>query len=89
MMSKRPNDKSMKQVEIYYQYTEKVVCVKWKDNRGVVLLGSNIDGADDCFSVQRREKSTSSKTSFPCPQFVKRYNKGMGRVDLMDQLTST
>ena len=79
----------MKQVEIHYQYTEKVVCVKWKDNRGVALLGSNIDGADDCFSVQRREKSRSSKTSFPCPQFAKRYNKGMGRVDLMDQLTST
>ena len=70
MMPKRPNDKSMKQVKIHYQYTLKVVCVKWKDNRGVVLLESNIDGADDCFSVQRREKSMSSKGSFPCPQFV-------------------
>ena len=72
MMPKRPNDKSMKQVKIHYQYTQKVVCVKWKDNRGVVLLESNIDGADDCFSVQRqrREKSMSSKGSFPCPQFL-------------------
>ena len=50
------------------------VCVKWKDNRGVVLLGSNIDGEDDCYSTQRHEKGMSSKTSSPCPRFIKRYN---------------
>ena len=31
----------------------------------------------------------SSKTSFPCPQLVKGYNKGMEGTDFMDQLTST
>ena len=31
----------------------------------------------------------SCKTLFPCPQLVKRCNKGMGRVDPLDQLTST
>ena len=88
MMPKLPGDKSMKRGDIY-QYSEKVICVKWKDNRGVVLVGSNIDGADDSSSVQRREKGNSSKTSFPCPHLVKSYNKGMEGVDLLDQFTST
>ena len=52
----------MKRGDINYQYSGKVICVKWKDNRGVVLLRSNIDGADVCSIVQRREKSMSSKT---------------------------
>ena len=53
MMPKLPEDKSMKRGNIYYQYSEKVICVKWKDNRGVVAVGSNIDGADDSSSVQK------------------------------------
>ena len=76
MMPKLPDDKSMKRNYIHYQYSKKVIFVKWKDNRGIVLLGSNIDGAGDCSSVQRREKSLSSKTSFLCSQLVKKY-KGM------------
>ena len=84
----QPNHKLMpKLLDIHYQYSEKVICIKWKDNRDIVLLESNVDGADDCSSVQRCEKGMSSKTSYPCPQLVKKYNKGMGGVDLMDQLT--
>ena len=89
MMPKLPDDKSMNRGDIHYQYSKKVISVNWKDNRGVVLLGSNTDGADDCSSVQRCEKGFSSKTSFSCSQLVKRYNKGMKGVELMDQLTST
>ena len=63
LMPKLPDDRSMRQGDIHYQYSEKVICVKWKDNRGVVLVGSNIDGADNCSSVQRREKGMSSKTA--------------------------
>ena len=65
MMPKLPDDKCMKQGDIHYQYSEKVICVKWKDNLCIVLLGSNTDGTDDCSSVQRREKGMSYKTSFP------------------------
>ena len=43
MMPNLPDHKSMKGGDIHYQYSEKVIYVKWKDNRGVVLLGSNID----------------------------------------------
>ena len=48
-----------------------------------------MDGEDDCSSTQRREKGMSSKTSFPCHQFIKGYNKGMRGVDHIDHLTST
>ena len=43
LMPNLPDHKSMKGWDIHYQYSEKVIYVKWKDNRGVVLLGSNID----------------------------------------------
>ena len=89
MMPKLPDDKSMKQGDNHYQYSEKVICIKWKDNHYIVLLGSNIDVADDCSSVQRYEKEMSSKNSLPSPQLVKRCKKEMEGVDFMDQLTST
>ena len=87
MMPKLPHDKNMKRGDIHYQYSEEIIYVKWKDNRGVVLLGSNIGG--DCSSVQWYGKGMSSKTSFPCAQLAKGYNKGMEGVDLMDEFTST
>ena len=45
LLSQLPNDKDMNR-DIRSQYSEKVTCVKWKDNSGVVLIGSNIDRAD-------------------------------------------
>ena len=61
MMTELRDDKSMKRGEIHYQYSEKVICVKRKDNHDVDLIGSNIDGAYDCSNMQRREKGMSSK----------------------------
>ena len=46
--------------DIHYRYSKKVICVQWKDNFAVVLLGSNTDGADDCSDVQRNEKGMCS-----------------------------
>ena len=40
MMPKVPDDKSMNRGDIHYQCSKKVICVKWKDNRGVVYLDS-------------------------------------------------
>ena len=67
-MPKLPDDKNMKRGDIHYQHFKKMICIKRKVNLGVVFLGSNNDAADDCSSVQRREKGMSSKTSFPCSQ---------------------
>ena len=60
MMPKLPDNKCMKWGDILYQYSEKNFCVKRKDNRDIVLLGSNIDGADVCSSIKNREKGMSS-----------------------------
>ena len=89
MISKVHDDKSMKREDNHHKYSEKVTCVKWKDSYSTVLLESIIDSTDDFSSLQRHEKDISFKTSFLCPQRVKRCNKEMERVDLMGQLTST
>ena len=89
MISKVHDDKSMKREDIHHKYSEKVTYVKWKGSCGTVLLESIIDSTDGFSSLQRHEKDISFKTSFPCPQLVKRCNKEMEGVDLMGQLTST
>ena len=33
-------DKDMKRGDIYFQYTNNVVTMKWFDNRGVTMIGT-------------------------------------------------
>ena len=61
---------------------------KWTDNQSVLLLSFALEGKNDILSVQRREKSSKTKSSFPCPKVIKLYNSGIGGVDLMDQRTA-
>jgi hypothetical protein len=83
-----PNDKDMSRGDTHFQYADRVVACKWYDNRGVVLLAANTDGVDEMTSVGRRKKGAATKTIVPCPQMIKRYNAGMGGVDLLDQRTA-
>ena len=64
-----------------------MIC-KWMDNRSVLFLLSALEGMNDILSVQRREKSSKTNSSVPCPKVVKLCNSGMGGVDLMDQRTA-
>ena len=61
---------------------------KWMDNRSVLLLSSALEGMNDILSVQRRGKSSKTKSLVPCPKVVKPDNSGMGGFDLMDQRTT-
>lgn len=82
------NDKLMKRGDVEFQYSINVVAVKWFDNRGVTLVGTNLDGCDQVSSVLRRVKGQSAKVPVSCPAIVKEYNAGMGGVDLLDQRTA-
>lgn len=64
---------------------EDIAIVKWYDNKGVVLA-SNFLGIGQEDSVERWQKESKAYVTITRPQIVKEYNRGMGGVDLMDQL---
>ncbi|XP_051971544.1 piggyBac transposable element-derived protein 2-like [Xyrauchen texanus] len=59
--------------------------VKWYDNRSVTLL-SDYTGAHPVTEVDRWDRKQKIITKVPCPAVVKKYNKNMGGVDLLDSL---
>ena len=87
-MSKTIDDKQMKKGECDLLFSANTVACKWMDNRSVLLLSSALGEMNDILSVQRREKGSKNKSSFPFPRVVKLCNSGMGGVDLMDQHTA-
>ena len=66
----------------------KMAC-KRMDNWSVLLLSFVFEGMNDILSVQRREKGSMTKSSVPCPKFVKLYNSSMSGADVMDQRIAT
>ncbi|XP_064469969.1 piggyBac transposable element-derived protein 4-like [Ornithodoros turicata] len=80
-----PSDKDMKRGDIASFSADGICCVKWMDNRAVVML-SNFISPVETVTVQRRCAGTKEKkVDVRCPLVVSEYNKGMGGVDLMDQ----
>jgi len=56
-----------------------VTCVKWMDNRSVLLLSNFLPCSnDDVTHVLRRHAGSSEKLRVPCPSIVTTYNKFMG-----------
>ena len=78
----------MKRGDVEFHYSNNVMAVKWFDNRGVTLVGTNLDGCDQVSFVLRRVKDQSAKAPISCPAIVKECNAGMGGVDLLDQRTA-
>ena len=87
-MSQMKIDKSMKRGDVNFQYSSKVICCKWFDNRGVMLLPSNLQGMDECSNVSRRLKGSVNKIAVNCPNIVKLYDNDICGVNLMDQKTA-
>lgn len=63
----------------------KLVIVKWNDNKPVTLISSFV-GAEPVQKIKRYSKEEKRKVEVDCPQLVKEYNKHMGGVDLADML---
>ena len=78
----------MKRGDYQCKFYNNIACIKWYDNKSVMLLGSHLEEVTSISTVQRRLKGSSSKIPVNCPNDIKLYNSKMGGVDLMDQLKS-
>lgn len=77
-------DKDLKRGESQMLSANGITCVKWMDNRSVVML-SNFINSTDSVTVSRRQQKSAERIQIPCPEIIVAYNKFMGGVDLMDQ----
>jgi hypothetical protein len=71
---------------IDYRCNGKVFVVKWMDSC-IVYLASNHFTHEPLQTAKRRVKK--STLNVPQPNLVKKYNYGMGGVDLLDRLSAT
>ncbi|GAB0099758.1 hypothetical protein DMENIID0001_156450 [Sergentomyia squamirostris] len=78
------NDKAMKRGESEWRASGSISCVKWMDNKAVLML-SNFLSPEETVKVGRRQSGNSQKLSIDCPNMVKIYNTNMKGVDQMDQ----
>lgn len=66
---------------------QKLVVVKWQDNKAVILTSSFVDSVP-LSKVKRYSKDEKKKVDVTCPNIVTNYNMHMGGVDLSDMLVA-
>ena len=79
-----PVDKEMERGDVACFRSGEINFVKWKDNKGVLML-SNFLSSQPFHEVKRKKKGSSNKEAARCPAVVKMYNDYMGGVGIMDQ----
>ena len=72
-------------MEEFCREDNKLVVVQWKDSKGVTIA-SMCTGCESVENVQRWSKSEKEYITVPCPTIIRRYNQGMGGVDVCDQM---
>ena len=77
-MPKMIGDKQMKRGDCEFLFSGNTMACKWMDNRSVLLLSSALEGMNDILSVQRREKSSKTKSLILCLKVVKLYLSNIG-----------
>ena len=65
-----------------FLFSGNIMTCKWMDDLSVLLLSSALEGMNDILSVQRREKSSKTKSLVPCPKVVKLCNSSMDGVEV-------
>ena len=88
-MPQMKKDKELKRGDYQCKFYNHIACIKWYDNKSLMLLGSHLKEITSISTVQRRLKSSSPKIPVKCPNGIKLYSSKMGGVDLMDQLKSS
>ena len=79
-------DKEMKWGDYHCKYYNPIACIKWYENKSVMLLGSHLEEITSILTIQRRLNGSSSKIPVNYPNGIKLYNNKMGGVDLINQL---
>lgn len=89
VVNKLSSDKVMKRGEWDEKVREddKMCCVKWKDNKSVILL-STCMGSEPTATCKRWSKEEKKRVDVPQPAIVKAYNQNMGGIDLCDRYLS-
>ena len=72
-------DKAMKRSDIDYRSADDIFCVKWMDNRSVIML-SNYISPVETVKVSRRQTRTAEKLQIDCPLMIQKYNRHMGEL---------
>jgi hypothetical protein len=84
MLKNLKQDKDLKRGASQMLSANGKVCVKWMDNRSVVLF-SNFLNSIESLTVSRRQQKSAENIQIPCPEIIIASNKFLAGVDLMDQ----
>ena len=87
-MPQMKKEKQIKGGDYQCKFYNHIVCIKWYDNKSLMLLRSDLDEITSILTMQRRLKCSSSKIPVNCPNTIKLYNSKMNGVDLLHQLKS-
>lgn len=89
VIKKFKDDRKMKrgEWEEWVRDDDGITAVKWKDNKGVLLLSSYV-GVQPEMICQRWSKEQACRVALPQPSIVNMYNRYMGGVDLCDRYIS-
>jgi hypothetical protein len=79
----------LKRGEYEIWYAKNILCVKWRDNKDVYFLSSKHKSADITATGKlRRKRGQELREEVKKPKCALEYQKGMGGVDLQDQVTA-
>ena len=66
-MAQMKKDKEMKRGDYQCKFYNNITCIKWYDNKPVMLLRSHLEKVASIATLQRRLKGSSTKIPVNCP----------------------